>query len=338
MPWARAGDTSGTYPRLLAAEALPDAPPGAYPMMFGFVTLLATMSAAHTTDYIVGAGEVRRAGGEMHAWLLKAALKTGLLTKYHERVHGLQAYKLIDDPVFLHVRLKAEVEWEQQQRNDTNDLRLSIPVRERDGDLCRYCRVPVHWRGPKSPRKATLDHTVPKNPDGSRPAATVSTMVVACLSCNSEMKDAAGEERLPLAPAPTVPFYTPATATWLTNNGRPTRPTSADSDPADAGPRAALPSRQRPAQADTARAADSDPAPAGPRAAQGAPTSHAPPGVSGPSLIDQAEERDSAGTGRDGTGNPPFSGSDNPRNAGTARRRRSSRGRDHRPSPPGSQP
>lgn len=329
MPWARTGDTSGTYPRLLAAAAMPDAPPGAYPMMFGFVTLLATMSAAHTTDYIVTAGEVRLAGGETHQWLLKTALATGLLTKYRKKVHGLQAFKLIDDPVFLHIRLKAEVEWEQQQRNDTNDLRISIPVRERDGDLCRYCRIPVHWKGPKSPRKATLDHTVPKNPDGTRPAATVATMVVACLSCNSEMKDAAGEERLPLQPPPPEPFYQPATAEWLTKNGRPTRPTSADSDPASAGIRAALPARQRPAQG-TAQANGSDPAPAGHRADQGVvPTGNAPPGVSALSPFDQVEERDSAGAGRDGTGNAPLSGSGNP--AGTSRRKRSARGRNHRP-------
>jgi hypothetical protein len=324
------------------------------------------MSAAHTTDYIVVAGEVRRAGGEMHAWLLAAALKVGLLTKYRKKIHGLQAYKLIDDPAFLHIRLKAEVEWEQQQRNDTNDLRISVPVRERDGDLCRYCRVIVHWKGPKSPRKATLDHTVPKNPDGTRPPATAATMVVACLSCNSEFKDAAGEERAPLLPPPDQPFYGEATAAWLTKNGRPTRPTSADSDPASAGPRVASPTRQRPAQADTAAAADSDPASAGPRADHqgdkptcltpahcqlGAPcmvgggcgddprpTTTGPPGtVSGPSLIDQVEERDSAGTGRDGTGKAPLSGSSSPNPAGSGRSKRSRRGRQHRP-PPGRQP
>lgn len=329
MPWARAGDTSGSYPRLLAVEALPDAPPGAVPLMFGFVTLLATQSAAFTTDYIVTAGDVRRAGGGMHDWLLQAALTTGLLKKHRKKIHGVAAYKLVDEPEFLHIRLKDEVEWERQQRKDTLDLRLSVPVRHRDGDLCRYCGVIVHWRGRKSPRKATLDHTVPKDADGNRPAATIATLVVACLGCNSEMRDAAGEDRAPLLDPPTQPFYSEATAAWLTKNGRPTAPTRADSDPDDTGPRAARDARQRPAQADPAQASPvSDPAQAGHRAAQGRPSSHAPPGISGLDSLNQVEERDSAGTGRDGSGNAPLGSSDDPATPGAARRRkRSTRGR-----------
>jgi hypothetical protein len=151
------------YPRLMAAAALPDAPDGAYPMMFGFVTLLATMSAASKTDYVVDAGTVRFCGGEQHRWLLAAALTTGLLSKVRGKVHGVQAYKLIDDPEFLHIRLKAEIEWENQQRNDTNDLRISVPVRTATATCAATARSSSTGAGPKSPRKATLDHTVPRD-------------------------------------------------------------------------------------------------------------------------------------------------------------------------------
>lgn len=325
MPWARTGDTSGSYPRLLAAAALPDAPPAAVALMLGFITLLAVNSAAFLTDYIVTEGDVRRAGAEQHEWLLKAALKTGLLTRHKQRIHGVRAFKVIDDPLFIHIRLKEEVEWDQQQRSDTSNIRISVPVRARDGDLCRYCGVIVHWKGPKSPRKGTLDHTVPKDTDGRRQPATVATMVVACLSCNSEMKDAAGEERLPMRPEPVRPFYSKATAEWLTQKGHVTRPTTADSDSDDSEHRAAQEQPPATRTAGTARPAASDPAPAGHRAATGDPNTHAPPRETELSPFDQDEERDSAGTGRDGTGNAPLSSLGTPNAA--ARRRRSRRGR-----------
>lgn len=326
MPWARTGDTSWSYPRLLAVEALPDAPPGAKALMFGFISALAVNSAAWKSDYIVHAGHIIDAGGATHEWLLAAALRTGLLTKHKARLFGVQAYQIVADPEFIHIRLKAELDWEAQQRNDTRDLRLSVPVRARDGDLCRYCGVPVHWMGRKSNRKATLDHTMPYDADGNRPPATVDTIVVACLGCNSELKDAAGEQRDHLRPPPQNPFYSATTAAWLTKNGRPTDPTDGSAGqrpaPADTAPAA----RKRPTTVDTARThAASDPAPAGHRAA----TTIGGHGRDSPRLNDihQVDDRDSAGTGRGGTGKPSSSSGAARPAAGARRRRRSRRGK-----------
>jgi hypothetical protein len=328
VAWGRFGDTVGMYPRLLAAVAREDAPDGAYPMMFGFLCLLAASSTAHSTDYVVGIGNVQQAGAGHWRWLLDAACKSGLLKKHRRKVHGLDAYVLIDDPAFIHIRLKAEIDWENQQRSDTENLRISVPVRLRDGDLCRYCGVVVHWRGPtstKSGRKGTYDHLEPGK------AATVDTMVVACLSCNSEIRDKHGEDRKPLQPVPAAPFYGSTTAKFLTMNGHPTRPTSADdldavSDPAPAGHRAASPARQRPAKADTAQAgppADSDPAPAGHRAAGTAVKINSPPESPTLATTPVVEESDPAGSGRDGTGNRPLL--PNSVTGDLSRRRRSSR-------------
>jgi hypothetical protein len=48
-------------------------------------------------------------------------------------------------------------------------------------------------------------------------------MVVACKSCNSELRDLAGLERDTLNPPPEQPYYSAFTAEWLTKNGRPDR-------------------------------------------------------------------------------------------------------------------
>jgi hypothetical protein len=237
--WARSSSSSGTSRRRASTRSTTS------PASSGATST--TQSAAHMTDYIVDAGTVAMVGGANVDQLVKFCVKVGLLTKI--RQGAFTAYKLVDDPEFIHIRLASEVEWERQQRADTSDLRLSVPVRARDGDLCRYCGLMVQWRGRTSTRKGTLDHLVPGE------AATVATMVVACKGCNSELRDLAGQERDTLTAPPSEPFYSPFTAAWLTKNGRPTAPTEAPEQRPGNTPDPAL-----------APADDSDPAPAGPRA------------------------------------------------------------------------
>lgn len=266
--------------------------------IFGFFFRLSTQSAAHMTDYVVDVGTVQMFGGSNWPRLVKHSLRAGLLTKVRLD-NGAVGYKLIDDPEFIHIRLKSEVEWERQQRADTADLRISIPVRARDGDLCRYCGVPVVWRGRNSKRKGTLDHLEPGE------AGTPATMVVACLSCNSELRDLEGQERAELKPAPEVPFYTPFTAEWLSKHGRPTRPTVADDD-----------DDLRPGIQPDNAIADSDPT--GSRAAPGNTLTDSPrpatqpghaatadgkaPGKSPPESFPHGAGMDSPGSGRVGSG------------------------------------
>lgn len=279
----------------MRAAAAPGADGRSVNEVFGFFFRLATQSAAHTTDYVVDAGTVQMFGGANADTLVRQCLKIGLLSK--TRIDGLPAYRLLNDPEFIHIRLRSEVEWERQQRSDTSDPRLSVPVRARDGDHCRYCGVMVQWRGRTTTRKGTLDHLDPAEP------AKVDTLVVACKGCNSELRDQAGLERETLRPAPTAPFYSQTTAEWLTKNGRPTAPTEAPrrpgSQPDTADHAAPSPNGHRPgSQPDTAPppADPSDPAPAGHREpASTEMRAHAPP-----KSFPVTAGMSSAGSGRDG--------------------------------------
>jgi hypothetical protein len=285
----------------MKVAGLPSADARSVNEVFGFFYRLSTQSSAHMTDYIVDAGTVAMIGGANAEQLVKFCLRVGLLTKI--RHDGFTAYKLVDDPEFIHIRLKSEVEWERQQRADTSDLRLSVPVRARDGDLCRYCGLMVQWRGRTSPRKGTLDHLVPGE------AATVATMVVACKGCNSELRDLAGQERDTLTAPPSEPFYSPFTAAWLTKNGRPTAPTEAPEQRPGTTPDPAL-----------APTDDSDPAPAGPRAPVRDRNAHA---KSPPHAFPVTTGMSSAGSGRVGSGTASTSTSDG---SAARRRKRSQRG------------
>src|SRR4051812_33826379 len=109
MPWARAGDTSATHPRVMRAAAVPGADERTVNEVFGFFARLATQSAAHTTDYVVDAGTVDMIGGRNAAKLIRQCVKIGLLER--TRIDGLPAFKLLNDPEFIHIRLRAEVEW-----------------------------------------------------------------------------------------------------------------------------------------------------------------------------------------------------------------------------------
>jgi hypothetical protein len=321
MPSARGGDTSATYPPAMRVAGLPGADTRSLNEVFGFFFRLSTQSAAWMTDYVVDAGTVAMIGGGNTDQLVKFACRVGLLSKV--RVDGMTAYKLIDDPEFIHIRLASEVEWERQQRADTSDLRLSVPVRARDGDLCRYCQVPCVWAGRTSSRKGTLDHLNPGEP------ATVTTLVVACKGCNSELRDVSGLERETLKPPPDPPFYTPRTAEWLTKNGRPTLPTEAGDPPRpgtqpDDAPSTKLAptSVQRPgSQPDTAHAVDSDPAPGSRATATGKNARSKSP----PPAFPVTAGMSSVGSGRAGSGNARSSNSPSPDAA--RRRKRSPRGR-----------
>jgi 5-methylcytosine-specific restriction endonuclease McrA len=296
--------------------------------VFGFVARLAMLSAAHTTDYVVDAGTVAMIGGPNVDILIKICAKVGLLAKV--KIDGEIAYKVIDDPDFLHLRLKAEIEWERQQLADTRNPALAVPVRHRDGDLCRYCGVCVMWQGRPSKRSGTLDHLNPGQP------GTVATMVVACRSCNSELRDMGGQERDQLQPEPIKPYYSEYTAGWLTDNGRPTAASPRPGNQPEHAPRTARTTKKglradsQPANAPTG---DSDPSTDGHRASASQESDIKPTS----NRLSQDIGTSSAGQGRDGSGTLPLSSGDN---AGTGRRRkRSPRGnRRNRPPQQGAAP
>lgn len=217
MPWVRSGDTAATYPDLMQVAGDPSADERTVNEVAGWLWRCAGLSGAHKTDYVVDAGTAHMLGGARTTELLRLALAAGLMTPTTTS-KGHTAYVIVQDPEFIHIRLREEIEWENQQRNDTRTPTLTVPVRRRDGDNCRWCGVLVQWRGKKSNRTATLDHLEPGK------AATVDTFVVACLGCNSGRKNNPGlwDDNHQLRPAPAHPNYGKWTAKHLTDNGWPT--------------------------------------------------------------------------------------------------------------------
>lgn len=297
MPWLKAGDNAATHPVVLRAGAQ-----GAdVNELFGFVMRCALQSAGHTTDYVVDQGTARLLGEGNHDRLCRAAVKAGyFLPIRHE---GAKAWRLIEDADFIHMRLRAELDWERQQKADAANPAITGPVRLRDGDGCRYCGAIVNWGARVGNRRGTYDH----RPAGA--PATVETLVIACGACNAARRDDPhADDRYPLKPVPTKPYYSTKSVGFLARQGF---SVTASDD-----------AFERPgSQPDNATSAT--PQPAGQRASD--PTDG---GI--PRLVDDADLQiqqlevptDRGGSGRDGLGH--VSSSDPPP---TRRRRRSSRGR-----------
>lgn len=144
--------------------------------------------------------------------MIEVALFAGYMTEIE--VDGRPAYKLVDDDHdFLHLRLKAEVDWERQRKSDNSNPALIVPIRLRDGDGCRWCGVVVNWEARTGGRNGTYDHLEPGQD------ATIDTYVVSCGSCNSARGDGtkpAGQRKL--LPAPSVPYFSKYTAEWIKDN------------------------------------------------------------------------------------------------------------------------
>ena len=217
MPWGRIGDTAAHHPTVLAVLEHEDADDRIVNELFGFVLRCAVQSAAHLTDYVINRGTaVSVAGASRAKELLDFGIYAGYLVELEivgEDGHTRKVYKVIDDPDFIHIRTKEEIEFERQRKADNSDPALIVPVRLRDGDACRYCGMVVNWRARKGRLAGTYDHRVP----GQK--ATVDTYVVSCTGCNAGRgNDAEADKRYPLLPVPNKPYYSPHTREWLEGN------------------------------------------------------------------------------------------------------------------------
>lgn len=218
MPWARAGDTAANHPIVLGVLEHEDVDDRLLNETFGFVVRCATQSAAHLTDYVINRGTAIQMAGMARAdFLLNVAIFAGYMTQIQIDADGgtRKAYKLVDDPEFIHMRTKEEIDWERQRKNDNSNPALIVPVRWRDGDACRYCLQVVNWKARTGRLAATYDHLKPGY------AETPDDIVVACGACNQSKGRRDLDEvqdRMTLKPEPASPYYSPSTVAWFDSN------------------------------------------------------------------------------------------------------------------------
>ena len=218
MPWLNLGDLFATHPFVMALMRVVRADERTTNEVTGFVTRCGSQAAGHMTDYRVDLGTATLMGGARAELLLRQAVEAGMMT-----CHGrgkARFWRIVEHDDFLHMRSAEEVEWDRQRKRDAANPELTVPVRVRDGDSCRYCGQVVFWSNRKGGRGGTYDHREPGKP------ATVLTYVVACRACNSSRKDdPAADERMPLRPAPDAPYYSESTVKWLRGQGVTVHPT-----------------------------------------------------------------------------------------------------------------
>jgi hypothetical protein len=297
MPWLRQSDTAANHPIVLSALELDDADDRILNELFGYMARCATQSAAYEQDYIVTVGTARALAGSITRYteLAAAAKRCGYWTETTVDVDGQQraAWKLVEDEDLFHMILKADRAWTNKRKKDSRDTALTVPVRLRDGDACRYCGKTVSWRDHKTGRGGTYDHV------RAGSAATPETYVVCCRECNGRRQDDP-DNRWRLLPAPADPLYGPDTVDFLARNGVDVEPTYTR-PAAPAAPAAVEPSEateQYPAE-EAAQATEQYPA-------SRAATEQYPAATSGQESRSDLGQRSPGsvrvGTGRDWTG------------------------------------
>lgn len=260
MSWLKSSDASHSHPAVFQALEHPQADDRTVNELFGCMSRCAAYVAAFEGDYVIRLGPFKQIAG-MSRWQLLAdqAVSAGYAARV-ELEDGTEALRLVEDEELFHMIPRSARDWANQRNRDARNPALTVPVRLRDGDGCRWCSVIVNWRDRKSARGGTYDHLIPGK------AATPETLVVACKTCNSARQDDLASWDKELLPIPAKPYFTAQSAAWLATHGehveatdgaRKTRPSAsaptngaqaAAHSPATPAP-AVEPGEQRPAQA-----------------------------------------------------------------------------------------
>lgn len=224
MAWKKEGDTAVFDPRVLAVVEHPRADPlRSVNEVWGFFSRVTSYLAQNPNDtYQVpfSACLMLAMNDREHLELLWDQCTFAGLGQVVELDGGRRAFQVINDPNFVHVKTASEIEWDRQRKADNGDPNLTVPVRMRDGDACRYCGLTVRWSDRRGAKGGTYDHRPPGRP------ASWETSVVACGGCNSargllsrglapDAGLAAADAVHPLRPAPPTPYWSPATREWL---------------------------------------------------------------------------------------------------------------------------
>lgn len=228
MAWVRKGDNAATAAAVLAIETDPDWDDRLVNEAYGFWQRLVEHSASHMTDGVLDLGAAITFGGRTR-WeaLTRVCVRSGLLTV--ERRGKAPTWRIMQDTDIVHLRSRAELEWEKARKLDTANPRLIVEVKLRDGDACRYCGVIVQWRARRGGRRGSYDH----RPPGQR-AASPEQLVVCCFECNGRRSDrslAEADALVPLRAAPATPFYSAVTVAYLAAHGVTVQPSDPSQQP-----------------------------------------------------------------------------------------------------------
>jgi len=303
MTWTRTGDNAATYPDLMKVHGMDGTDQRTVNELSGWLLRCAFQVAAHKTDYEVDMGTAHMLGNGRGPELIALAVRAGLVTI--EERDGLRHLVIKQDPEFIHIPTRAELEWAAQRNSDRRNTRLLVQVLLRDGDNCRWCGILVHWTGTTTDRKGEWDHM-----DPTQPETTKDLLVVSCLRCNRgrgvdrEAWDSSHELREP----PEHPRFGKHSAKRLTDNGFPTEANHrSDDSAAPAGADTARPRAVR-----SATPAPPQPSRVVPAAAGTAPSTSATSSATTPREVvprssgtvpnPQSVKSQLAGSGRDGTG------------------------------------
>lgn len=224
MAWKRESDTVAFDPRVVAVVEHPDADERSVNEVWGFFSRMMAMLAQHkTNDFRVSLGvALPLAGGsKAHVMRLWSQCEFAGLGTVIETEDGRPAFlPTIDPEDLVHIKTGEQITFERQRKADNGKVDLTVLVRHRDGDTCRYCYKVVNWNDRRSNVGGTYDHRPP-----GRTASTADDLVVACKSCNSARGEAskgfedpvealaAADEVLPLRRP--MPYYGSGTRTWL---------------------------------------------------------------------------------------------------------------------------
>jgi len=210
MPWLRMGDTLVTHPLMIRLLEVCKGNHQLKNEAVGVLAQLATMAAAHLTDYWIGYGSLYQVAPGREEAMLEMLCGAGLLFQ-EEGPEGYPALRMVDDRELFHMRSKEEVEMDRLRSKDKRNIDLLVKVRLRDGDQCRWCGCWVDWRDRRSGHRGTYDSL------SGHKDSTPETLVVACRSCNSAR--GAGEvKELRDPPAPEEVYYNAHTAAFINDS------------------------------------------------------------------------------------------------------------------------
>lgn len=210
MPWLRMGDTLVTHPLMIRLLEVCKGNHQLKNEAVGVLAQLATMAAAHLTDYWIGYGSLYQVAPGREEAMLEMLCGAGLLFQ-EEGPEGYPALRMVDDRELFHMRSKEEVEMDRLRSKDKRNIDLLVKVRLRDGDQCRWCGCWVDWRDRRSGHRGTYDSL------SGHKDSTPETLVVACRSCNSAR--GAGEvKELRDPPTPEEVYYNAHTIAFINDS------------------------------------------------------------------------------------------------------------------------